>query len=224
MVSMRCSVSRALFECAVVSEPSWPVFMAWSMSSASPPRTSPTMIRSGRMRRALITSWRIVTCPLPSMLGGRASSRTRCFWFNCNSAESSIVTMRSEEGKKLESMLSRVVLPVPVPPETTIFCRAVTQARRKSIIFWFNVPTRSMSASVNTFLANLRMLIVGPFRHRGGMMMFTREPSGRRASTIGLDSSTRRPRGVTMRSTMRISSALLRNTIFVSTSRPRRSM
>ena len=31
----------------MVSDPSWPVFIAWSMSSDSAPRTSPTMIRSG---------------------------------------------------------------------------------------------------------------------------------------------------------------------------------
>ena len=35
--------------------PSCPVFMACSMSSASAPRTSPTMMRSGRMRSALIS-------------------------------------------------------------------------------------------------------------------------------------------------------------------------
>src|ERR1035438_1903779 len=34
----------------VVTDPSWPVFMACSMSSASPPRTSPITMRSGRMR------------------------------------------------------------------------------------------------------------------------------------------------------------------------------
>ena len=38
----------------------------------------------------------------------------------------------------------------------------------------------------------------------GGMMALTREPSGRRASTIGLDSSMRRPTGETMRSMIRI--------------------
>ena len=37
-----------------------------SMSSASPPRTSPTTIRSGRIRSALRTSRRIVTSPRPS--------------------------------------------------------------------------------------------------------------------------------------------------------------
>jgi len=95
IVSTRASVSRGVFECAVVSDPSWPVFMAWSMSSASPPRTSPTTIRSGRMRSALITSWRIVICPLPSTFGGRASSRTTWSCWSWSSAASSIVRMRS---------------------------------------------------------------------------------------------------------------------------------
>ncbi len=49
----------------------------------------------------------------------------------------------------------------------------------------------------------------GPTRERGGMMAFTREPSGRRASTMGEDSSTRRPRGATMRSMMRMRWAVL---------------
>ena len=44
----------------VVSEPSWPVFMAWSMSTVSAPRTSPTMMRSGRMRREFRTA--LVPC------------------------------------------------------------------------------------------------------------------------------------------------------------------
>ena len=48
----------ALLAWIVVRLPSWPVFIACSMSSASSPRTSPTMMRSGRMRRALMTSWR----------------------------------------------------------------------------------------------------------------------------------------------------------------------
>ena len=75
MFSMRASASRGLLAWTVVSEPSWPVFIAWSMSNASAPRTSPTMMRSGRMRSALRTRSRCVTSPLPSMFGGRASSR-----------------------------------------------------------------------------------------------------------------------------------------------------
>ena len=53
IVSRRASASRGALACTVDSEPSWPVFMAWSMSRASAPRTSPTMMRSGRMRSAL---------------------------------------------------------------------------------------------------------------------------------------------------------------------------
>ena len=47
---------------------------------------------------------------------------------------------------------------------------------------------------------NLRMVRHGPRSARGGMMALTREPSLRRASTSGDDSSMRRPSGVTMRS------------------------
>ena len=56
IVSIRVSASRGVLAWTVVSDPSWPVFMACSMSSASSPRTSPTTMRSGRIRRALITS------------------------------------------------------------------------------------------------------------------------------------------------------------------------
>ena len=62
-------MSRGLFAWPVDIEPSWPVFMAWSMSRASPERTSPTMMRSGRMRRELRTSSRMGIAPLPSMFG-----------------------------------------------------------------------------------------------------------------------------------------------------------
>ena len=68
------------FACAVDSEPSCPVFMACSMSSASPPRTSPTMIRSGRMRSALRTRSRTVTSPRPSTLAGGPPGRRRAAW------------------------------------------------------------------------------------------------------------------------------------------------
>ena len=68
-------VARACWRAASVSEPSWPVFMAWSMSSASPPRHSPTTIRSGRMRRQFTTRSRIVISPLPSMLAGARLQR-----------------------------------------------------------------------------------------------------------------------------------------------------
>src|SRR5581483_3732723 len=79
-VSSRESASRGEFAWMVVSEPSWPVFIACSMSTDSGPRTSPTMIRSGRMRSALRTRSRMRTSPRPSALDGRASSETRWIW------------------------------------------------------------------------------------------------------------------------------------------------
>ena len=115
--STRDSASRGVLAWTVVIEPSWPVFIAWSMSKASPARTSPMMIRSGRMRSAFLTRSRWVTSPLPSMFGGRVSSRTTCCCCSWSSAESSIVTIRSRSSMKADMAFSRVVLPEPVPPE-----------------------------------------------------------------------------------------------------------
>jgi len=56
--SSRNRASRGLLAWIVDIDPSWPVFIAWSMSKASLPLTSPTMIRSGRIRSALRTSSR----------------------------------------------------------------------------------------------------------------------------------------------------------------------
>ena len=83
------------------------------------------MMRSGRIRRALRTRSVAVIAPLPSMFGGRVSSRTTWSCCSCNSAASSIVTMRSVLEMKLDSVLSSVVLPEPVPPEMMMFSRAL---------------------------------------------------------------------------------------------------
>ena len=45
-----------------------------------------------------------------------------------------MVTMRSSDGMKDDSTLSVVVLPAPVPPETTMLSRPRTQASRKSAV------------------------------------------------------------------------------------------
>ena len=106
-VSSRASASRGEFAWIVVSEPSWPVFIAWSMSSVSAPRTSPTMIRSGRMRRAFRTSSRILTSPVPSMFAGRDSSVMTWSCWSWSSAASSIVTMRSSPGMNARERVQR---------------------------------------------------------------------------------------------------------------------
>ena len=67
------------------------------------------------------------------------------------------------------------------------------------------------------------MVSTGPISDSGGMMALTREPSGRRASTIGEDSSMRRPSGATMRLMMRITCSSSLNVMSVSVSLPCRS-
>ena len=131
IVSIRESASRGELAWTVVSEPSWPVFIAWSMSSASAPRTSPTTMRSGRIRRLLITRLRWVISPLPSMLAGRVSSRTTWPWLELELGR----VLDGDDalrlsGMKLDITLSRVVLPAPVPPEMSTLSRALHDGRR----------------------------------------------------------------------------------------------
>ena len=69
-------MSGGVFAWPVERDPSWPTVIAWIMSRASPPRHSPTTIRSGRMCRALRNRSRVVISPWPSRFGGRDSSVT----------------------------------------------------------------------------------------------------------------------------------------------------
>ena len=70
-------------------------------------RCSPTMMRSGRMRRQLRTRSRIVIWPSPSRFGGRVSGRTVCGCCGCNSAASSQVMMRSSSSIAGEAVEQR---------------------------------------------------------------------------------------------------------------------
>ncbi len=56
---------------------------------------------------------------------------------------------------------------------------------------------------MNGSAANLRIVSIAPSSAIGGMTALTREPSGSRASTIGLASSTRRPTRPTILSIVR---------------------
>ncbi len=203
IVSKRESESRGEFACTVVSDPSWPVFMACSMSSAAASRTSPTTIRSGRMRSALRTRSRMVTSPAPSMFGGRYSSRSTWSWPSRSSAESSIVMIRSLAGRYPDSTLSSVVFPEPVPPLITMSIRPWMQAARKLATCGLSVPKLIRSSAVYGSTENFRTVNAAPSREIGGTTALTRLPSGSRASTIGLASSTRRPTRATIRSITR---------------------
>ena len=191
--SRRDRASRGVLACRVVIEPSWPVFIACSMSKASPERISPRMTRSGRMRSAFFTRSRWLTSPRPSMLDGRVSRRTTWLCCNCSSAESSIVTTRSWLPIDADSALSMVVLPEPVPPETITLRRLATTAF--SIVAQSTViePYSTSLSMLVRLGGNLRMERHGPSMASGGMIALMRLPSGRRASTIGELSSTRRP-------------------------------
>ena len=101
--------------------------------------------------------------------------------------------IRSSPGTNADSTLSVVVLPAPVPPETTMLSRARTQAWRNWATCGDMVPKEMRSSTVNGSVENLRTVSTAPSTASGGMMALTRLPSGRRASTIGVASSTRRP-------------------------------
>ena len=60
--------------------------------------------------------------------------------------------------------------------------------------------SRTTGRRRNAARENFRMVSDGPSTARGGITALTREPSGSRASTIGDDSSTRRPTRQTIRS------------------------
>ncbi len=81
--------------------------------------------------------------------------------------------------------------------------RPRTQASRKSAVRWLNEPKLTRSLTVSGSAENLRMVSAEPSMASGGMTALTRDPSGRRASTIGLDSSTRRPMRETILSMVR---------------------
>ena len=223
MCSSRVSASRGELAWMVVIEPSCPVFIACSMSSTSAPRTSPMMMRSGRMRRLLRNKSRWEISPLPSILGGRVSKRTTCGCCNCNSAASSMVMMRSSTGMLADMTLSKVVLPLPVPPETSTFNRARTRPLINSAMPAVSAPMRIKSCTVKGTTAKRRIDNKAPSMAKGAITALTREPSGNRASTMGLISSTRRPMRETMRSMTRSKWASLSNCTSVCTILPRRS-
>ncbi len=119
--------------------------------------------------------------------------------------------------------MSSVVLPLPVPPATSMFLRASTQRSRKRTMRSVTLPNRIRSCAPYGLRENLRMVMQAPRSATGEMTALTREPSGRRASSIGADSSMRRPSGVTMRSRMaRADSSSVKRQV-VSSMRPPRS-
>ena len=204
-------------------EPSWPVFIACNMSRVSPPRHSPMMMRSGRIRNALRTRSVAVMAPVPSILDGRVSSRTTCSCWSWSSAASSMVTTRWSFCMKLLNVFSKVVLPEPVPPLIMMLSLALIHPSKSITISGVNALKFSNPSSLTGFEPNRRIETHAPSSASGGMIALTREPSSKRASTMGLVSSTRRPTLETIRSMICIKCALSRNSTSVFTNCPPRS-
>ena len=114
-----------------------------------------------------------------------------------------MVSRRSFSEMNAESALSMVVLPEPVPPEMMSVTRALTVAASTSAICGRIAPTSTSLLRLNGFLENLRIETSGPSTATGRTATLKREPSSRRASHIGCDSSTRRPTAATILLMMR---------------------
>jgi hypothetical protein len=100
---------------------------------------------------------------------------------------------------------SNVVLPEPVPPDTMVLRRQWPTICSSLAPAGEIEPKFISLSSVRRSRLNLRMVRVQPSSDSGGAITLTREPSIKRASQIGLASSTRRPTAETMRWQMFIS-------------------
>ena len=117
MVSSLEIISRGVLAWAVDSDPSWPVFKACKRSMVSSPRTSPTMILSGRIRSAARIRSRIVMARFSCKFAFFASRRTRLRSPGIrSSAVSSMVMSLSSAGIEAASAFKNVVFPADVPP------------------------------------------------------------------------------------------------------------
>ena len=132
-VSSRASASAGELACTVDSEPSWPVLHACSMSSASPPRTSPTTSRSGRMRSAARDELAHAR-PRPRLRRSRAGLRAARRGAGPAAAPRSPRSSRCvpRDRSPAASALQHVVLPALVAPDTTMFQPARTIASRNA--------------------------------------------------------------------------------------------
>src|SRR3546814_17541900 len=93
-----------------------------------------------------------------------------------------MVTMRSPAGMEFERILSSVVFPEPVPPETTRFFLFKTQASRNCLIGVSSVPRRTRSSMIGRSSGNFRIVRLLPRKAMGGMTALTRDPSRKRES------------------------------------------
>ena len=177
--------------------------MAWSMSSTSSPRTSPTTIRSGRIRSALRTEVALRDLALAFDVG-RAGLEPH-----------HVRLLQHELGRVLDgddALVGRDVAREDVEQRGLAGAGAAGhqhvepgRAPRRSPAAPFRrsaLPSPIRSSIDSARRRKRRIERIGPSSAAGGMIALTREPSGRRASTSGVDSSMRRPTREMMRSMM----------------------
>ena len=106
--------------------------------------------------------------------------------------------MRSRLSMNADMAFSMVVLPEPVPPEIRTLRREPTTAWSTSATCAGTLPISIRRSMLIGTRANLRIDSSEPSIASGGTTALTRLPSARRASTIGEDSSIRRPTAETI--------------------------
>src|SRR5271170_6583288 len=94
-----------------------------------------------------------------------------------------------------DKAFNKVVLPEPVPPEIIRLILPLTQAFSTSAICTDMAPFSTNCPRDMIDVPKQRIVIVGPSILTGGIVALTREPFGKRASTIGELSSSLLPRG-----------------------------
>ena len=151
------NASRALLACRDVM-PGSPELSASRRSRHSSARTSPTMMREGRMRRLSLTRSRSLISPVPSRPFWRVCNATQSGWLKRNSKTSSAEITRSPPGILAARQLSIVVLPACVPPATTMLRPARTEASRNCAAWSVRLPSSTRSCSLTARTTNLRML------------------------------------------------------------------
>ena len=121
------------------------------------------------------------------MLAFLVSRETKfCAYFNCSSALSSIVTIRSSGGIACDSAFKNVVFPLPVPPLIKMLYRHFTNSSRKAFAFFCNRPKRHQPVQRSFPLPETAGLSSQDrFNATGESTTFTREPSESLASRIG---------------------------------------
>lgn len=102
--------------------------------------------------------------------------------------------------------------------------RLATAALRKSSIGCVRVRRSTRSWAPRRSVRNRRIERTGPSKASGGMTALTRDPSASRASTMGLDSSRRRPTALTIRSMICRRCRSSRKVTGTSSRRPSRSI